>query len=676
MFREGKRCAIYLRVSTEMQVDGFSLDGQRNCLKRYAEREGMIIKEIYEDAGKSGKSIEGRPAFQRLLNDIQKGLAIDYVLVYKLSRFGRNAADILNSLEFIQSYDINLIASEEGIDSSQASGKLLISVLSAVTEIERENIIEQTMNGRKEKARQGGWNGGFAPYGYSLINGELIINEEEAETIKMIFDLFANTNKGLGGVAKELNLQGIKKNIRQNGTLDLWTGNLIKKILDNPVYVGKIAYGRRTKEKVKGTKNTYHMVETDNYILEEGKHEAIISEELWNKVTRKREKTGIQYLPTTGKNQVHLLSGVLRCPVCGRAMNTNKSKWKKDDNTLYHYYYTCHFSRYAKGHECTYRKQVRKDFIDPYINVLIPQIVSDGNFAEEIKSKLSNKTDTSAIEKELENYRNNLKEVMQNKHRLEHEIDNLPSAIPYREQMIADMNKRLYGMYDIMAQIEEKIEDAMIRLEAANNEQITIENIYSILNNFNRLYEIISDEEKKQLIRYLFKRIDIYPDCNPERLIKSIELNFKIYNESLTINSDASECVDMLSNKTPNSNISIVINIDDDFNKRLYEKVVQMVAHPENKEGTLLPTPGRKVNMNPRGKYKTKMATYKQIQEYIKEKYGLIAHTSYIAEVKRKHGIKMINVRSNEDTLKKAKHPTPKMTKAIEDALTHFGIIE
>ena len=97
---------------------------------------------------------------------------------------------------------------------------------------------------------------------------------------------------------------------------------------------------------------------------------------------------------------------------------------------------------------------------------------------------------TAAIEKELENYSNNLKEVMQNKHRLEQEIDNLPSTIPYREQMIADMNKRLYGMYDIMAQIEEKIEDAMIRLEAANNEQITIENIYSILNNFNRLYEL------------------------------------------------------------------------------------------------------------------------------------------------------------------------------------------
>ena len=76
---------------------------------------------------------------------------IDYILVYKLSRFGRNAADILNSLELVQSYGVNLICIEEGIDSSQTSGKLLISVLSAVAEIERENIIEQTMNGRREK---------------------------------------------------------------------------------------------------------------------------------------------------------------------------------------------------------------------------------------------------------------------------------------------------------------------------------------------------------------------------------------------------------------------------------------------------------------------------------------------------------------------------------------------
>ena len=254
MNREGKKCVLYPRVSTEMQVDGYSLEGQKNSLKRFADREEMEIVGIYEDAGKSGKSIEGRPAFKKMLSDIKNGLEIDYILVYKLSRFGRNAADILNSLEFVQSYGINLICIEEGIDSSQTSGKLLISVLSAVAEIERENIIEQTMNGRREKARQGGWNGGFAPYGYYLKDNQLLIEETEAEAIRIIFDKFANSDVGLGGVAKYLNLQGIKKIPRQNGTLETWSSHFIRLILDNPVYCGKIAYGRRTREKVKGTK--------------------------------------------------------------------------------------------------------------------------------------------------------------------------------------------------------------------------------------------------------------------------------------------------------------------------------------------------------------------------------------------------------------------------------------
>ena len=162
-------------------------------MKRFAEREEMQIVGIYEDAGKSGKSIEGRPAFKKMLSDIENGLAIDYILGYKLSRFGRNAADILNSLEFIQSYGINLICIEEGIDSSQTSGKLLITVLSAVAEIERENILEQTMNGRREKARQGGWNGGFAPYGYYLKDNHLYVMEKVLQGIDIqICEIFSD----------------------------------------------------------------------------------------------------------------------------------------------------------------------------------------------------------------------------------------------------------------------------------------------------------------------------------------------------------------------------------------------------------------------------------------------------------------------------------------------------
>ena len=97
----------------------------------------------------------------------------------------------------MQDYGVNLICVEDGIDSSKEAGKLLISIIAAVAEMERENIRVQTMIGREQKAREGKWNGGFAPYGYKLKNGELVIAEDEVEIIQMIFDLYIHTNEGI-----------------------------------------------------------------------------------------------------------------------------------------------------------------------------------------------------------------------------------------------------------------------------------------------------------------------------------------------------------------------------------------------------------------------------------------------------------------------------------------------
>ena len=129
-----------------MQVDGYSLDAQRDKLRKYAAYEDMVVAGEYSDEGFSGKNIQGRQEFQRMLNDIQDCKdGVSYVLVFKLSRFGRNAADVLNSLQLMQDFGVNLICVEDGIDSSKDAGKLMISVLSAVAEIERENIRTQTM---------------------------------------------------------------------------------------------------------------------------------------------------------------------------------------------------------------------------------------------------------------------------------------------------------------------------------------------------------------------------------------------------------------------------------------------------------------------------------------------------------------------------------------------------
>ena len=103
--RKNKKCVIYIRVSSERQVQGYSLEGQKRYLKEWAEFEGMTVLNIYVEPGKSGKSISGREVFQRMLDDIAtKSVDADFVVVFKLSRFGRNAKDILNSMTFIQRY--------------------------------------------------------------------------------------------------------------------------------------------------------------------------------------------------------------------------------------------------------------------------------------------------------------------------------------------------------------------------------------------------------------------------------------------------------------------------------------------------------------------------------------------------------------------------------------------
>ena len=234
-----KKCYIYIRVSTAMQVDGYSLDAQKDRLMKFADFQQMDVVREYCDAGRSGKSITGRPEFQKMLNDISEEKdEVDYVLVFKLSRFGRNAADVLNSLQYIQDFGVNLICVEDGIDSSKDSGKLTITVLSAVAEIERENILVQTMEGRKQKAREGKWNGGTAPYGYQFdkASSSLVVDPEEAEVVRIIFQKFVHEDMGFDSISKYLNQRGFTKRKRRNQELNYFTRGTVRGIIDNPVY--------------------------------------------------------------------------------------------------------------------------------------------------------------------------------------------------------------------------------------------------------------------------------------------------------------------------------------------------------------------------------------------------------------------------------------------------------
>lgn len=550
MKKEKIKVYTYKRVSTAMQIDGYSLDAQRARMKAYADFNDYEIVGEYEDAGKSGKSIEGRLQFRQMMEDVKSGKDnISYVLVFKLSRFGRNAADVLSTLQVMQDFGVNLICVEDGIDSSKDAGKLMISVLSAVAEIERENIRVQTMEGRIQKAREGKWNGGFAPYGYQLVNGKLEINEEEAVAVRTIYDQYVNTDIGSNGISKYLENHGIRKIQRQNGKNPLFDAHLVRLILKNPVYCGKIAYGRRKTEKVHGTRNEYHLVEQDNFLLVDGLHEAIIPEDVWNAAQVKLVAQAKKYEHVNkGKNErTHLLSGIVKCPICDAGMYGNKSIKHKKDGTKYKdfFYYGCKHRSMQRGHKCDYKKQIREELLDDAVAEVIVKLVSNPNFATMMQEKINMKVDTTAIDQEIENYEKQLRQDYSIKSKLMEEIDNLDPDDRHYIRRKSDLDDRLYWMYDKIEELESQLIDARAKKTSIEAEKITGDNIYKVLICFDKLYFAMNDVERRQLIEALIAEIQIYEERKPNgQWLKSIRFKLPIIENDLSIGLDNGEHVE------------------------------------------------------------------------------------------------------------------------------------
>lgn len=523
------KCYIYTRVSTALQVDGYSLDAQRETMRKYADFQNMEIVREYSDEGHSGKNIRGRQEFVRMLNDIEDGKdEVSFVLVFKLSRFGRNAADVLSSLQLMQDYGVNLICVEDNIDSSKEAGKLLISIIAAVAEMERENIRVQTMAGRMQKAREGKWNGGFAPYGYALESGELVIAEDEADIIRMIFDRYINTDDGINGVANYLNNHGYTKKLRQNGTIPGFSTSFVKKIIDNPIYMGKIAYGRRRTEKKNGTRNETHVVEQSEYPIYEGIHEAIISEEEWNLAQEKRSKNNYRREKVNDPDHAHILSGILRCPCCGKGMYGNVAKAHSKDNKTRYYYY-CKNTVNATGHKCTFRTNIEQSQIDGMLERLISAMTREGKFKEAIQSKIGTTVDTSDMEKEMAVLSARLHQAEGIKTRIEQQMDSLDVNTPHYEKKIADLQRRLDSQYDTIDEVEQAITEVRAQILDLKKSSISADSIYEFLLHFDEIYRECTDAEKKKFMQSFVDRIELYPERRKDgNWIKNILFNFSI----------------------------------------------------------------------------------------------------------------------------------------------------
>ena len=651
MLQEKTKVYIYTRVSTAMQIDGYSLDAQKARMKAYADFNDYQIVGEYEDAGKSGKSIEGRASFCRMMEDIKSGKdGVAYVLVFKLSRFGRNAADVLSTLQVMQDFGVNLICVEDGIDSSKDAGKLMISVLSAVAEIERENIRVQTMEGRIQKAREGRWNGGFAPYGYRLVDGVLQINEDEAPAIRTIFKQYVNTDTGANGLSKYLETHGFQKLARQNGTSPLFSATLIRAILKNPVYCGKIAFGRRKLEKIHGTRNEYHQVPQENYLLVDGLHEGIVSEELWNAAQVKLLAQSKRYEPVNRSKteQAHLLSALVKCPICGAGMYSNKCTKRKKDGTPYKSfsYYSCKHRKMQRGQKCDFNKQIQEEVLDNAVVEVIIKLVSNPKFAAMMQEKINSKVDTTAIEQEIAAAEKQLRQYYSVKSKIMEEIDTLDPDDRHYIIRKSDLDERLYKMYDKIEEAENNLMDARAKKQAIEADKITGDNIYKVLICFEKLYNVMNPLERKKLMEHLISEIQIYPERQPNgQWLKSIKFRLPIVESDINLcldNESHTECVIALSKGEIDS------------------KKVRVEFSLEGMDTSGL----------------QKGATYPEIKARVLEQTGLKVSSLYISQVKQKCGLE---VRENHHKAKSENTKQPQCPKekedAIVEALKHFQMI-
>ena len=226
------KVAIYLRVSTTEQAEeGFSIAAQKERLKAYVQSQGWELGPVYEDGGFSGGTIN-RPSFSKLRADMRLKM-FDLILVYKLDRLSRNMRDLSNLVHEMDEQGVFFKSATEPFDTTTPAGKLIFNMLGSVAEFERGMIGERVKMGMLQKAKEGKGILGFNhPYGYDYTEGMLIMNEQEASTVRHIYSSYIS-GQTLAEIAMTLNSRGVST---KRGRA--WTKQTVLNVVTNPLYAG------------------------------------------------------------------------------------------------------------------------------------------------------------------------------------------------------------------------------------------------------------------------------------------------------------------------------------------------------------------------------------------------------------------------------------------------------
>lgn len=310
-----KKSAIYIRVSTNHQIDKDSLPLQRKDLINYSKLVlGIDDFEVFEDAGYSAKNTD-RPSFKNMMNKIMNG-EFTHLLVWKIDRISRNLMDFCTMYDELKKYNCTFISKNEQFDTSSAMGEAMLKIILVFAELERKLTAERVMAVMLDRASKGLWNGAPVPLGYEW-NEEIkfpVINKIEAETIKLIYNQYLKL-QSTTAIRNLLNNNNIKT--KRNGS---WTTKTISDIIRNPFYKGTYRYNYR--ETANGKRKT-----ENEWVLLEDNHEAIISKELWqscNDIMDSNAKRNNAKFRSNSKT--HIFASLIKCGECGNAFHSKQDK--------------------------------------------------------------------------------------------------------------------------------------------------------------------------------------------------------------------------------------------------------------------------------------------------------------------------------------------------------------
>lgn len=456
------RCAIYRRVSTEMQrEEGFSLEAQELRLRAYAASQDWSVVEDYCDDGYSAKNTD-RPALKRMIEDMMKK-KFDVILVYRLDRFVRSVLDLHELLQIMDKYDVKFKSSTEVFDTTTATGRLFITIIATLAQWERETIAERVFDSMLKRSEQGKRNGAPPPYGYDLVDGKLVKNLDEAKWVKFMFEKY-QTN-GSQNIAKSLNKRGVKTKKNDN-----WSDFAVRYVLSNPIYCGKIRWNYRSLAKGKLTgEEVISEVEQENF-------ESIISVEVFEQTQKLREdrsQVGFR------SDNHYPFSGVACCPKCGKKF-TGAKKTRKAGGE--YRYYKCQ-GRFLYG-ICDTPTLAEESFEKAFLEALELFVIGEEEFTIETVKDPS-VDNPEVILKQLTNLQNKKARI--------------------RELYIdGDITKDDYNRRNQALQLEEM---ELQNILSVQEEQATTEEIKALLQNVISEWHSLSNESKKNAVHLLFKTI-------------------------------------------------------------------------------------------------------------------------------------------------------------------------